>query len=123
MNFGSPGVTGSACANELCEAADLVIGVGTRFQDFTTGSWSLFRNPDRKLVIDQPAWLRRAEARRGRRRRRRPGDARTSSTPPSATCASTRPDARSRTDWHAAVARVTARAGEGHATRCRPTPR
>ena len=37
-NFGSPGVTGSACANELAEQADLVIGVGTRFQDFTTGS-------------------------------------------------------------------------------------
>lgn len=50
MNFGSPGVTGSECGNEICEAADLVIGVGTRFQDFTTGSWSLFRNPDCKLV-------------------------------------------------------------------------
>ena len=46
MNFGSPGVTGSACANALCEAADLVIGVGTRFQDFTTGSLDAFRNPD-----------------------------------------------------------------------------
>jgi 3D-(3,5/4)-trihydroxycyclohexane-1,2-dione acylhydrolase (decyclizing) len=50
LNFGSPGVTGSDCANELCMAADLVIGVGTRFQDFTTGSWSLFRNAGRRLV-------------------------------------------------------------------------
>ena len=50
LNFGSPGVTGSDCANELCTAADLVIGVGTRFQDFTTGSWSLFRNAERRLV-------------------------------------------------------------------------
>lgn len=50
LNFGSPGVTGAACANAACECADLVIGVGTRFQDFTTGSWSLFRNPARKLV-------------------------------------------------------------------------
>ena len=50
MNFGSPGVTGSACGNEACAAADLVIGVGTRFQDFTTGSWTVFANPDRKLV-------------------------------------------------------------------------
>lgn len=50
LNFGSPGVTGSACANELCASADLIIGVGTRFQDFTTGSWALFRNPDRKLI-------------------------------------------------------------------------
>jgi 3D-(3,5/4)-trihydroxycyclohexane-1,2-dione acylhydrolase (decyclizing) len=50
FNFGSPGVTGSACANELCATADLVIGVGTRFQDFTTGSWTLFKNGARKLV-------------------------------------------------------------------------
>ncbi|TNC46704.1 3D-(3,5/4)-trihydroxycyclohexane-1,2-dione acylhydrolase (decyclizing) [Rubellimicrobium rubrum] len=50
LNFGSPGVTGSDCANEICMAADLVIGVGTRFQDFTTGSWSLFRNAERRLV-------------------------------------------------------------------------
>jgi len=50
QNFGSPGVTGSQCANDLCEAADLVIGVGTRFQDFTTGSWTLFKNPTRKLI-------------------------------------------------------------------------
>jgi 3D-(3,5/4)-trihydroxycyclohexane-1,2-dione acylhydrolase (decyclizing) len=50
MNFGSPGVTGSACANALCEAADLVVGIGTRFQDFTSGSWALFRNERRRLV-------------------------------------------------------------------------
>ena len=50
LNFGSPGVTGSACGNAACAAADLVIGVGTRFQDFTTGSWTVFANPDRKLV-------------------------------------------------------------------------
>lgn len=49
-NFGSPGVTGSACANELCADADLIIGVGTRFQDFTTGSWTVFGAEDRKLV-------------------------------------------------------------------------
>ncbi|QRM57092.1 3D-(3,5/4)-trihydroxycyclohexane-1,2-dione acylhydrolase (decyclizing) [Sinorhizobium sp. BG8] len=50
FNFGSPGVTGSECANRLCENADLVIGVGTRFQDFTTGSWALFKNDGRKLI-------------------------------------------------------------------------
>ena len=50
LNFGSPGVTGSDCANQICAAADLVIGVGTRFQDFTTGSWSLFANQAHKLV-------------------------------------------------------------------------
>ncbi|MBV1708025.1 MAG: 3D-(3,5/4)-trihydroxycyclohexane-1,2-dione acylhydrolase (decyclizing) [Hyphomicrobiales bacterium] len=50
MNFGSPGVTGSDCANDICRQADVVIGIGTRFQDFTTGSWSLFEAASRKLV-------------------------------------------------------------------------
>jgi 3D-(3,5/4)-trihydroxycyclohexane-1,2-dione acylhydrolase (decyclizing) len=50
MNFGTAGVDGSECANEIAETADLVIGVGTRFQDFTTGSWALFKAPGRKLV-------------------------------------------------------------------------
>ncbi|MCA0921937.1 3D-(3,5/4)-trihydroxycyclohexane-1,2-dione acylhydrolase (decyclizing) [Pseudooceanicola nanhaiensis] len=50
MNFGSPGVTGSACANALAAEADLIIGVGTRFQDFTTGSWTVFGGEDRKLL-------------------------------------------------------------------------
>jgi len=50
MNFGASGVDGSAAANAVSAEADLVIGVGTRFQDFTTGSWALYQNPDRKLV-------------------------------------------------------------------------
>lgn len=50
LNFGPVGVTGASSANAICEAADVVLGVGTRFQDFTTGSWNLFQNPARKLV-------------------------------------------------------------------------
>ncbi|PYE86618.1 3D-(3,5/4)-trihydroxycyclohexane-1,2-dione acylhydrolase (decyclizing) [Phyllobacterium leguminum] len=50
MNFGAAGVDGSAAANALAREADLVIGIGTRFQDFTTGSWSLFEAKDMKLV-------------------------------------------------------------------------
>ncbi len=50
MNFGASGVDGSAAANAVSANADLVIGVGTRFQDFTTGSWALFKHPNRKLV-------------------------------------------------------------------------
>lgn len=49
-NFGPVGVTGATSANEVAGKADLVIGVGTRFQDFTTGSWDLFRGSDRRLV-------------------------------------------------------------------------
>lgn len=50
MNFGASGVDGSAAANELSEVADLVIGVGTRFQDFTTGSRAMYKNAQVKFV-------------------------------------------------------------------------
>ncbi|MEM7718409.1 MAG: 3D-(3,5/4)-trihydroxycyclohexane-1,2-dione acylhydrolase (decyclizing) [Pseudomonadota bacterium] len=42
LNIGPIGVTGSDSANAVAEAADLVIAVGTRLQDFTTGSWTAF---------------------------------------------------------------------------------
>jgi len=50
LNFGSIGVTGTSAANGVAEVADLIIGVGTRFADFTTGSWALFKNPDRRMA-------------------------------------------------------------------------
>ncbi|MFV0799082.1 3D-(3,5/4)-trihydroxycyclohexane-1,2-dione acylhydrolase (decyclizing) [Brucella sp. MAB-22] len=50
LNFGPVGVTGADSANAIAAEADLVIGVGTRFQDFTTGSWALFKHPGRKLL-------------------------------------------------------------------------
>ena len=43
LNLGSIGVTGSPAANELAHEADVVLAVGTRLSDFTTGSNSLFR--------------------------------------------------------------------------------
>ncbi|WP_404935284.1 3D-(3,5/4)-trihydroxycyclohexane-1,2-dione acylhydrolase (decyclizing) [Nitratireductor sp. L15S-10] len=52
FNLGPVGVTGSASANAVCEEADLVIGVGTRFQDFTTGSWALFRKRPGILALN-----------------------------------------------------------------------
>ena len=50
LNLGPIGVTGGEAANSVCAKADVVIGVGTRFQDFTTGSWRLFANPNRRLI-------------------------------------------------------------------------
>ena len=49
--LGSIGVTGSAAANIAAQEADLILGIGTRLQDFTTGSRSLFSQhaPDRQL--------------------------------------------------------------------------
>ncbi len=48
--MGSIGVTGTSAANELAAEADLILAVGTRLQDFTTGSWALFRNPRARIV-------------------------------------------------------------------------
>lgn len=50
LNLGSPGVTGSDAANQALAEADPILGIGTRFQDFTTGSWTVFFNPAQKLV-------------------------------------------------------------------------
>ena len=50
LNLGSIGVTGSSAANAAAASADLIIAVGTRLQDFTTGSWALFANPARRLL-------------------------------------------------------------------------
>lgn len=47
---GAIGVTGSAAANRLAEQADLILAVGTRLQDFTTGSRALFERDDLTLV-------------------------------------------------------------------------
>jgi 3D-(3,5/4)-trihydroxycyclohexane-1,2-dione acylhydrolase (decyclizing) len=49
-NVGAIGVTGSSAANELASEADVVLCVGTRLQDFTTASRSLFANPECRLV-------------------------------------------------------------------------
>lgn len=44
LNLGGIGVTGNSAANSIAKEADLVIGVGTRFTDFTTASKRLFEN-------------------------------------------------------------------------------
>ncbi|MBL0371125.1 3D-(3,5/4)-trihydroxycyclohexane-1,2-dione acylhydrolase (decyclizing) [Rhizobium sp. KVB221] len=50
LSMGSVGVTGTSAANALTEDADVIVAVGTRLQDFTTGSWALFKNPDVTFV-------------------------------------------------------------------------
>jgi 3D-(3,5/4)-trihydroxycyclohexane-1,2-dione acylhydrolase (decyclizing) len=50
LAVGSIGVTGTSAANALAEKADIVLAIGTRLQDFTTGSWALFKNPKRRIV-------------------------------------------------------------------------
>jgi len=57
-NYAGPiGVTGSEAANAVAADADVVLAVGTRLQDFTTGSWSVFRNPDVRFVaVNTARW-------------------------------------------------------------------
>jgi 3D-(3,5/4)-trihydroxycyclohexane-1,2-dione acylhydrolase (decyclizing) len=48
--LGSIGVTGSSAANEAAAKTDLVVGIGTRLQDFTSGSRTLFERPGARLI-------------------------------------------------------------------------
>lgn len=50
LNLGGIGVTGNLAANLIAKDADLVIGVGTRYTDFTTGSKNQFKNEDVKYL-------------------------------------------------------------------------
>ncbi len=49
LHAGPLGITGSTSANVLAGEADLVIAVGTRLQDFTTASWTVF-SPDVRMI-------------------------------------------------------------------------
>ncbi|MGI9616718.1 MAG: thiamine pyrophosphate-binding protein, partial [Acidimicrobiales bacterium] len=49
--YGGPiGVTGSEAANTLAAEADVVVSVGCRLEDFTTGSWTVFKNEAVQIV-------------------------------------------------------------------------
>ncbi|GMR10268.1 MAG: 3D-(3,5/4)-trihydroxycyclohexane-1,2-dione acylhydrolase (decyclizing) [Anaerolineae bacterium] len=48
--LGAIGVTGTPGANIIAREADLVIGIGTRYSDFTTASKTAFQNPDVRFI-------------------------------------------------------------------------
>lgn len=50
QSVGAVGVTGTLIANQLAFAADLVIGIGTRYSDFTSASKTAFQNPDVRFI-------------------------------------------------------------------------
>jgi len=50
QSMGAIGATGTLAANRLAHSADLVIGVGTRYSDFTSASMTAFQNPDVTFV-------------------------------------------------------------------------
>ena len=50
LSVGAIGATGTTAANELAAEADVVIGVGTRYSDFTTASKTVFGDPDVRFI-------------------------------------------------------------------------
>jgi 3D-(3,5/4)-trihydroxycyclohexane-1,2-dione acylhydrolase (decyclizing) len=52
LNIGPIGVTGSDSANAIAERADVVLALGTRLQDFTTGSWTAFARDARLIGLN-----------------------------------------------------------------------
>ena len=50
QNMGAVGATGTTAANRLAAEADLIIGIGTRYSDFTAASRTAFQNPDVKFI-------------------------------------------------------------------------
>jgi 3D-(3,5/4)-trihydroxycyclohexane-1,2-dione acylhydrolase (decyclizing) len=50
LNLGAVGVTGTPGANQFTSEADLIIGIGTRYSDFTTASKTAFQNPKVKFI-------------------------------------------------------------------------
>ena len=56
-HVGAIGVSGVTSANVVAEDADVIVAIGTRLQDFTTGSWALFKNPHARFVsINTARW-------------------------------------------------------------------
>ena len=50
QNLGSVGATGTTAANRIADQSDLIIGIGTRYSDFTTASRSAFQNPNVRFI-------------------------------------------------------------------------
>lgn len=50
LNLGAPGATGTFAANQLAREADLVIGIGTRYSDFTTASKTAFQDVGARFI-------------------------------------------------------------------------
>lgn len=50
QNLGGIGATGTLASNRLAEEADVIIGIGTRYSDFTTASRTAFQNPNVRFV-------------------------------------------------------------------------
>ncbi|MEM9222045.1 MAG: 3D-(3,5/4)-trihydroxycyclohexane-1,2-dione acylhydrolase (decyclizing) [Pseudomonadota bacterium] len=55
-HVGAIGVIGSSSANALAEEADVVVAIGTRLQDFATGSWTAFSHDAKFIAVNTARW-------------------------------------------------------------------
>ena len=55
-HVGPMGIIGSSSANELAAVADVILAIGTRLQDFTTGSWTAFDKDAQFVSINTARW-------------------------------------------------------------------
>ena len=72
LSLGAVGATGTTAANAIAREADVVIGIGTRYSDFTTASRTAFGADDVRFVNVNVAGVRRRQAQRHQPGRRRP---------------------------------------------------
>ena len=72
-HVGPIGIVGSTSANAMAAEADLILAIGTRLMDFTTGSWTAFA-PEAKFISINAARWDADQAPRAGRGRRRAGD-------------------------------------------------
>ncbi len=56
VHAGPIGIVGSTSANALAAEADVILAIGTRLQDFTTGSWTAFSEDARFISVNAARW-------------------------------------------------------------------
>ncbi len=56
VHCGPVGIIGSTSANTLAGEADVIVAIGTRLQDFTTGSWTAFAQDARFIAVNAARW-------------------------------------------------------------------
>lgn len=56
VHAGPIGIVGSTSANALAAKADVILAIGTRLQDFTTGSWTAFAKDARFISVNAARW-------------------------------------------------------------------
>ena len=120
---GGVGSTGSPVANALARDADVVLGIGTRYSDFTTASKTAFQNPDVRFVNLNVASLDAVKLSARAAGRRRPARAGGADRGPRRATASTTPTCRATPSTRTGGTASSTRPSTSTTSRSRPRPR